>query len=250
MVETEDGWLITVFRLLGRNGERPAENSGKKAIYVHHGGGGDAAGWLFSWPVYLMDAGYDVWLGNQRGNIFGNTNVNDSTWTLKERWDWSHAEIAQIDLPAQIEKILEVTGKEKVTMAAYSEGTFISMYALASQQDYWADKVDRYISLATCTILPGMDYETEVAKYLSYEELGFYNTNGNDESTLDPAIACQYTNDEKLGCKSGKEDEGEEEYDKEGFEDDEGKGEAEKGGNAASMGMSILWAQTSSSERF
>ena len=24
LVETEDGWLITVFRLLGRNGERPS----------------------------------------------------------------------------------------------------------------------------------------------------------------------------------------------------------------------------------
>ena len=194
-----------------------------------------------------MDAGYDVWLGNQRGNIFGNTNVNDGTWTLKERWDWSHAEIAQIDLPAQIEKILEVTGKEKVTMAAYSEGTFITMYALASQQDYWANKVERYISLATCIVIPGMDYETEVAKYLAYDALGYYNTNGNDESTLDPVLACQYTNDTKLDCGTGKQsdEKGEEDWDKE--EDDgesEGfsKTEGDKGGNAQSMGMSILWA--------
>ena len=64
LIETEDGWLITVFRLLGRNGERPAENADKKSIYIHHGGGGDASSWLFSWPTALIDAGYDVWLGN------------------------------------------------------------------------------------------------------------------------------------------------------------------------------------------
>ena len=50
--------------------------------------------------------------------------------------------------------------------------------------------MDRYISLATCNVLPGMDYETEVAKYLAYDALGYYNTNGNDESTLDPVLAC------------------------------------------------------------
>ena len=45
-------------------------------------------------------------------------------------------------------------------MAAYSQGTFISIYALAAQQDYWADKIDRYISLATCALLPSdMTYE-------------------------------------------------------------------------------------------
>ena len=121
---------------MGRNGYREAdkaEHADKKPIYIHHGGGGDAMGWLYSWPPGLMDAGYDVWLGNQRANTFANDNVNDGTWTLEERWDFSQVEIAQKDLPAQVETILAVTGSDKVTLMAYSEGTFITMYALASQ---------------------------------------------------------------------------------------------------------------------
>ena len=88
-------------------------------------------------------------------------------------------------------------------MIGYSEGTFITMYGLSSQQDYWADKVNRFISMATCTVNPGLDYDTEVAKYTTYDELGFYNVGGNDESTLDPVIACQFTNDLKMGCVDG-----------------------------------------------
>ena len=49
----------------------------------------------------LADAGYDVWLGNNRGNTYSDTNEfygNDED----EFWDFSWDEMASIDMPTQI----------------------------------------------------------------------------------------------------------------------------------------------------
>ena len=126
--------------------------------------------------------------------------MNDGQWSLEERWDWDHTDIARKDLPAQVDKILEITGKEKVTLMAYSQGTLISVLALAAMQDYWAERVDRYISLATCGLSVGMDYETQVAKFQRYDELGYLNFGGNDASSVDTATICEFVDDVKMGC--------------------------------------------------
>ena len=80
----------------------------------------DASNWLKSWPAELMDAGYDIWLGNYRGGTFGNQNIKDGTWDLKERWNFSWADMGKYDLPANVEKVLEVTGRSKVTLIGFS----------------------------------------------------------------------------------------------------------------------------------
>ena len=51
--------------------------------------------------------GYDVWLGNVRGNIYS---LNHTTLTPDSHqfWDFSFQEMAEIDLPAMVDKVLEV----------------------------------------------------------------------------------------------------------------------------------------------
>ena len=68
----------------------------------------------------LANQGYDVWMGNNRGSLYSNTHKLDGQWSLKEHWDFSWAEMGYYDLPAEIEKIREVTRKPKVTLVAYS----------------------------------------------------------------------------------------------------------------------------------
>ena len=61
-------------------------------------------------------------------------------------------------------------------------------YSLAKRQDFYAKKVNRFISMASCYIpepypyIP-VDYEGLVALFLKIEELGIFNVNGADASS-------------------------------------------------------------------
>ena len=52
----------------------------------------------------LVDAGYDVWLGNTRGNKYSLKHISLS-FEQKEYWDFSFDEMAFYDVPAFIEFI-------------------------------------------------------------------------------------------------------------------------------------------------
>ena len=69
---------------------------------------------------------------------------------MKERWNFSWAEMGLYDLPAEIDKVLEVTRKPKVTFLGYSQGGSQAYYAMAKNQDYFAKRVHRFVSMASC----------------------------------------------------------------------------------------------------
>ena len=115
VVETEDGWYLTIFRITGANGKKfplAEENKGKPPILIQHGAAHSATGWMQSafvgpsLPGALAERGYDVWVGNNRGTLYSNTHKNDGEWTLKEHWDYTWADMGKYDIPACIEKIL------------------------------------------------------------------------------------------------------------------------------------------------
>ena len=124
-VETEDGWFLTLFRILADTSD--SENKDKPPILMQHGAYDSAFNWAFasntgfmSLPGQLATRGYDVWMGSNRGVKYSNANRRDGLWSLKERWDFSWAEMGLYDIPAMIDKIIEVTGKPKVTLMGYS----------------------------------------------------------------------------------------------------------------------------------
>ena len=78
---------------------------------------------LTQMPLQLVDAGYEVWLGNDRGSFYSNRHKRDGQWSLKERWDFTWADSGFYDMPAALDKIIEVSGKPMVTVIGYSQGS-------------------------------------------------------------------------------------------------------------------------------
>ena len=77
-------------------------------------------------PGYILaDAGYDVWLGNYRGNTYSrnHTYLNPDAWLNHHFWDFTWDEMAKYDIPSMVEKVLEVTGEEELFYAGHSMGT-------------------------------------------------------------------------------------------------------------------------------
>ena len=172
-VETEDGWYLTIFRITGANGQKfplAEENKDKPPILIQHGAGDSATGWVTfgvvgpSLPGALAERGYDVWVGNNRGTLYSNTNKNDDKWTLREHWDFNWADMGAYDIPACVDRILEVTRKPKVTLMGYSQGSAQIYYGLAKKQDYFAPRVHRFIGLASCIYanIPTITYESTI----------------------------------------------------------------------------------------
>ena len=84
----------------------------------------DAAHWLNDYPsdpmpLQLVDAGFDVWMGNNRGTPYCLEHEKYTT-DDKEFWAWSWAEMGIYDDVANIKKIKEKTGVEKVSYIGYS----------------------------------------------------------------------------------------------------------------------------------
>ena len=102
-------------------------------------------------------------MSNNRGTKYSNVNDKDGTWSPKERWDFCWADMGRYDQPANINKILSVTGKPKVTYIGYSQGTSQMIYGLGKFHDiYFADRLERVILLAPCYAIAGGDYSKVV----------------------------------------------------------------------------------------
>ena len=108
-MKTEDGWHLTMFRITGRNGEKPAKdeaNKDKFPVLIQHGYTSSASNWVGagvggpSMPLRLVEEGYDVWMGNNRGVPYSNKHDRDGEWSLWERWNFSFAEMGIYDMPA------------------------------------------------------------------------------------------------------------------------------------------------------
>lgn len=65
-------------------------------------------------------AGFDVWMANTRGNTFSRGNYYYSFRDF-EYWYHSIDQYAQIDLPAQVNTALAVSGAKKLAIVGHSQ---------------------------------------------------------------------------------------------------------------------------------
>ena len=95
----------------------------------------------------LAEQGYDVWLGNYRGNTYsrGHLTLNPDVDTSFWRFSWD--EMAKYDLPAMLDYVIEQTGKEKIHYVGHSMGTTTFM-AMNAMDRSWEHKVELAVLLA------------------------------------------------------------------------------------------------------
>ncbi|GAB0092453.1 Lipase [Sergentomyia squamirostris] len=148
--QTQDGYILTMHRI------PPTNNEGQGIVFLQHGLLCSSMDWVVSGPgkslAYLLaDKGYDVWLGNARGNIYSRRHVS---LDVKKGafWQFSWHEIGIYDLPAMIDYSLNATGQKSLQYIGHSQGT-TSFFVMASMREEYQEKVSFFQALAPAVFL-------------------------------------------------------------------------------------------------
>ncbi|XP_046394636.1 lipase 3-like [Ischnura elegans] len=149
VVETEDGYLLTMHRIPHGKDLSPAGN--RSVVYLQHGLSCSSSDWVIMGPgkglaYILADEGYDVWMGNIRGNLYSRAHA----WLSPEEstfWQFTWDQMGRYDLPAQIDHILNQTGHEQLFYVGHSMGTTM-FYVMGAMRPEYNSKIIAQFSLA------------------------------------------------------------------------------------------------------
>lgn len=159
-VTTEDGYILTLHRLIDPK-DTELDRQSKKPVLLQHGLLSSSGSYLSlgrnSLAYHIQQAGYDVWMGNNRswfeaqhayyeGNLMHN----------EEYWDWDVRELAYYDLPCIIDNILaHKPNHSKLALVGHSQGctqTYLMLKNSNLKEHH--KKVEMFFQLAPA-IFPG-----------------------------------------------------------------------------------------------
>ncbi|KAL5475602.1 hypothetical protein EMCRGX_G025434 [Ephydatia muelleri] len=148
---TPDGYILGLQRIPYGRGQTPGP---RPVVFLQHGLLCSAADWVVnlaneSFGFILADAGFDVWLGNVRGNTYS-LNHTKLTPKDKEFWLFSFDEHALIDLPTMLNHALSVSGQSQLFYAGHSQGTVMGFAGFTANKTL-ASQINAFIALAPVT---------------------------------------------------------------------------------------------------
>ncbi|KAE9006116.1 hypothetical protein PR001_g15281 [Phytophthora rubi] len=153
-VTTSDRYVLTMYRLPKTYSETQsgsAAAANKPAVHLQHGLLDSSFTFVSNFrnqslAYVLADAGFDVWLGNNRGTTWSRSHLDYSTDDA-EFWDFTWEDMGLYDLPAFVNHILDITGRSTVSYVGHSEGTTQAFVGFSKNQEI-AKKVDYFGALA------------------------------------------------------------------------------------------------------
>ncbi|KAF4042714.1 Alpha/beta-hydrolase lipase region [Phytophthora infestans] len=141
-VTTADRYVLTMHRIPKsytetRTGSPAAAN--KPVVYMQHGLLDSLYTWVLNFrnqslAFILADLGYDVWLGNNRGNTWSKQHL-DYTVYNKEFREFTWEDMGTYDLPAMINYALSVSGRPTLSYIGHSLGTTQAFVGFSKNQE-------------------------------------------------------------------------------------------------------------------
>lgn len=85
----------------------------------------------------MASHGYDVWLGNFRGNTYSRSHASfDPDEYIGNFWCFTIDELALIDLPTMIDFVIHRTGVKSISYVAHSMGSTAALMLLSTIPEY------------------------------------------------------------------------------------------------------------------
>ncbi|XP_041974372.1 lipase 3-like [Aricia agestis] len=136
IVTTEDGYILTIFRLLTKCNEPKGY-----PVLMMHGIIDSSDGFIIPTPkkaigYILSNNCYDVWLLNNRGNVYSRKHTRLDPDRDASYWNFSFEEIGYYDVPAVIDHVLMKTQKKKVFYIGHSQGTTNFLVTTSLRPEY------------------------------------------------------------------------------------------------------------------
>ena len=172
-VQTYDGYILNVHRIVKSNGEAEEKTSRKPykgVIYLQHGLMCCSADWMVPGGIayVLAGHGYDVWMGNFRGNIFSLKHTHLSHKT-NDFWQFSWDQHGIVDLPAMIHYVMKSTKVSTIRYIGHSMGT-TSLFVMLNEFPEMNNIIDYCVAMAPVAHIPNMTGLQK--KYLNHVYLG------------------------------------------------------------------------------
>ncbi|XP_011882160.1 PREDICTED: lipase member K-like, partial [Vollenhovia emeryi] len=154
-VTTEDGYNLKLHRIPG-SPSFDSKNK-KEIVYLQHGLLASSDSWVMygtgkDLAFLLVDQGYDVWIGNMRGNTYCRSHTNMTIHDPKF-WQFSFHEHGTKDLPAIFDYIFNYTQQTDLYYIGHSMGT-TSIFTLLSSKSEYNMKMKMVICLAPVAFWP------------------------------------------------------------------------------------------------
>ncbi|KAF2353434.1 AB-hydrolase lipase domain [Trinorchestia longiramus] len=155
-IRTTDDYVLTLHRIVGPQQDgsghpTPTSTDEQKSVLLVHGFGSSSADFVIGGPdsalgFMLADAGYDVWLGNFRGNSYSKRHTSLKRDQTKY-WQFSLDDLARRDVPAMVDHIIKTTHRPKIFYIGHSIGATVLPMTCFIKSDF-AQKILHFSAMA------------------------------------------------------------------------------------------------------